>query len=50
MEDCLRQYNGKSKHGITLHLEDEDDTLFIPMDLEGTISFIDTRLPTNNEL
>ena len=50
VEDCPRQYSAKSNHGMTLHSKDEDDTLFIPMDMEGIISFIDTRLPTNEEL
>ena len=41
VEDCPRQYSKKSSHGMTLNSED-DETLFIPMELEGTILFIDT--------
>ena len=51
MEDTLRQFDEKSRHGMVLQNIDTEDELFIPFTLNGVISVIEgTRKPTKEEL
>ena len=50
MDECPQMYNSDSHHGATLKSEEDGEQLFIPMEMEGTISYINTRLPTQDEL
>ena len=48
VEDTPRQFDSKSNHGI--RLDDGDTVIFIPLHMDGAISFMDTRKPTTTEL
>ena len=50
VEDVPRQFDQQSSHGITVFSQDDDDDLFIPLKLDGIISYFDTRKPTPKDL
>ena len=50
VDDCPRQYNKNSKHGIALRDHESEKEKFIPFKMDGVISYIPTRKPTMKEL
>ena len=50
VEDCPRQYDRNSKHGLTLRDHENEEEMFIPFKMDGVISYIPTRKPTMKEI
>ena len=50
VEDTPRQFDPQSKHGITFLSDQDDTTLFIPLQMNSVISYFPSRLPTEEEL
>ena len=50
VEDVPCQYDNSSRHGITFLDDESDTTLFVPLKLDGIISYLDTRQPTKAEI
>ena len=50
VEEAPRQYDPTSQHGITAKRDDNDNEIFIPLQMQGVISYIPTVKPTEWEL
>ena len=51
VEDTPRQYEPHSAHGITIMSDDnKKEYILIPLNLEGPVSYFDTRRPTEEEM
>lgn len=50
VQDTPTYFDGQSKHGITVYNDDQEESLFIPLRLQGVFSVFDTRAPTLTEL
>ena len=50
VEDTPRQYNRNSSHGITIAADGKLPSLFLPLKMQGVISYIDTCKPTEVEM
>ena len=50
VEDTPRQYDRSSSHGITIAADGKLPSLFMPLKMQGVISYIDTRKPTEIEM
>ena len=50
VEDTPRQFDRRSKHGITFRDSAEEREFFVPLELDGVISYMNTRKPNNEEL
>ena len=51
VDDCPRQYSSSSKHGLTLQNDEEGAMdLFVPLEMDGVISYFESRKPTQDEI
>ena len=50
VDDCPRQYNKDSKHGLTLRDHESKAEKFIPFEMDGVISYLSTRKPSKHEI
>ena len=50
VQDVPCQYDTDSPHGITFIDDETDEQLFIPLKMDGVISYLDSRQPTQAEL
>mmetsp|Transcript_28219 Transcript_28219/g.59108 ORF Transcript_28219/g.59108 Transcript_28219/m.59108 type:complete len:165 (+) Transcript_28219:709-1203(+) len=50
VDDTPRQFHPNSTHGITFVSDVDDKTLFIPLHMDGVISYFASRRPTTTEL
>jgi len=50
VQDIPCQYDTDSPHGITFIDKETDEQLFIPLKLDGVISYLDSRQPTQAEI
>jgi len=50
VDDTPRQFDPDSNHGITFVSDVDDKTLFIPLQMDGVISYFSSRHPNTKEL
>ena len=50
VDDTPRHLSDKSSHSMTFYSEDRKDKIFIPLEIDGVISYVNTMKPTEKEL
>ena len=46
VKDCPTMYESKSDHSLTFHEQETGDSLFIPLKIDGTVSYIPSKKPS----